>query len=59
MASKCPKTLGNKGLSGILCFDETASATLLQLVVLKALKGMVASGYEVKKGDPKDVCNNP
>ena len=30
MAHKCPKTLGNKGLSGTLRFVENASATLLQ-----------------------------
>jgi hypothetical protein len=35
MANKCPKTLGNKGLSGIFCFDETASATLLQRAIEK------------------------
>ena len=33
LAYKCPETLGNKGLSGILCFDENASATLLQRIV--------------------------
>ena len=26
MANKCPKTLGNKGLSGILCFSENTFA---------------------------------
>jgi len=36
MANKCPKTLGNKGLSGILCFDENVSATLLQRAMEKA-----------------------
>jgi len=35
MANKCPETLGNKGLSGILCFDKNASATLLQLAMEK------------------------
>jgi hypothetical protein len=35
MAFKCPKTLGNKGLSGILCFDENVSATLLQRAIEK------------------------
>ena len=48
MANKCPKTLGNKGLSGILCFDETASATLLQLATEKVQKGIVASGCLVR-----------
>jgi hypothetical protein len=27
LAYKCPKTLGNTGLSGILCFDEKCFAT--------------------------------
>ena len=53
MANKCPKTLGNTGLSGILCFDENASATLLQHVMWKVQKGMVASGYQVKFGGGK------
>ena len=30
LAYKCPETLGNKGLSGTLCFDEIGAATLLQ-----------------------------
>ena len=33
LADKCPKTLANKGLSGILCFGENASATLLRHAV--------------------------
>jgi hypothetical protein len=33
LANKCPKTLANTGLSGILCFGKNVSATLLQLVV--------------------------
>ena len=59
MAYKCPKTLGNKGLSGTLCFEESDAATLLQHAIVKAQKGIVTGGYEVKKGDSKDVCNNP
>jgi len=35
MAYKCPKTLGNTGLSGILCVNENAFATLLQQVKQK------------------------
>ena len=50
MAYKCPETLGNKGLSGTLCFDEKASATLLQHASEKVQKGMVANGYQVKFG---------
>ena len=33
LAYKCPETLGNKGLSGTLRFDENATATLLQHIV--------------------------
>ena len=33
LAYKGPETLGNKGLSGTLCFDENGSATFLQHVV--------------------------
>ena len=33
LAYKCPETLGNKGLSGTLCFDESDGATLLQLIM--------------------------
>ena len=47
MANKCPKTLGNKGLSGIFCFGENASATLLQHVMLNLQKGIVASGLKL------------
>ena len=32
MANKCPKTLGNKGLSGIYAIKKNTSATLLQHV---------------------------
>ncbi len=53
MAYKCPKTLGNKGLSGILCFSANAFATLLQHATLKMQKGIVASGYKVKFGGSK------
>ena len=35
-ANKCPKILGNTGLSGILCFGKNVSATLLQLSMEKA-----------------------
>ena len=44
MAYKCPETLGNKGLSGTLRFNENASATLLQRASKKVQKGIVASG---------------
>ena len=55
MANKCPKSLGNKGLSGIYAIWENAAATLLQLGMEKAQKGMVASGYEVMKGGRQSV----
>ena len=41
MANKCPETLGNKGLSGTLCFDENVSATLLQHVGINLQKKIV------------------
>ncbi len=50
MAYKCPETLGNKGLSGTLCFDENGFATLLQHAMVKVQKGMVASCYDEMKG---------
>ena len=53
LANKCPKTLENTGLSGILCFDENGAATLLQHAMEKARKWMVASGYLVKFGGEK------
>ena len=36
--NKCPKTLENTGLSGILCFNEKCFATLLQQVKKKRKK---------------------
>jgi len=45
MANKCPKTLVNKGLSGIYAIWEKAAATLLQQVTQKPQDGIVASGY--------------
>ena len=48
MAELCPETLGNKGLSGTLCFDENGSATFLQHESEKVQKGIVAAGYEVQ-----------
>ena len=36
MANKCPKTLGNKGLSGIYAIKGNVVATLLQLAMEKA-----------------------
>ena len=47
MANKCPKTLGNKGLSGIYAILKNVSATLLQHVMEKLRKGIVASGLDV------------
>ena len=47
MAYKCPKTLGNKGLSGIYAIWKKAAATLLQLARRKARKGIVEGGYYV------------
>lgn len=44
-----PEIPWNKGLSGILCFDENSSATLLQHVSENAQKGMVANGCLVRK----------
>ena len=38
MANKCPKTLGNKGLSGTYAIKKNTSATLLQLAMLKSAK---------------------
>ena len=59
MANKCPKTLGNKGLSGIYAIKKNTSATLLQLAMLKAQKRIVASGlqgnYETKRGITYEV----
>ena len=49
MAYKCPKTLGNTGFSGIYAIQENSAATLLQHATQKLQKGIVASGYEVKK----------
>jgi hypothetical protein len=45
--AKCPKTLGNTGLSGISAIWENAAATLLQLAMLNLQKGIVADGYDV------------
>ena len=50
MAYKCSKTLANKGFSGIYAIWKKAAATLLQHVERKVQKGMVESGYQVKKG---------
>ena len=50
MAYKCSKTLANKGLSGIYAIWKKAAATLLQHVERKVQKGIVAGGYDVKKG---------
>lgn len=55
MANKCPKTLGNKGLSGIYAIWENAPATLLQHAMLNSQKGIVAGGYDVKKGAWENV----
>jgi len=41
MAYKCPKTLGNKGLSGIYAIWENASATLLQHIGINLQKKIV------------------
>ena len=41
MANKCPKTLGNKGLSGISAIWGNASATLLQHIGIKLQKKIV------------------
>jgi len=38
MANKCPKTLANKGLSGIYAIWENTAATLLQQVKKKRKK---------------------
>ena len=45
-----PESLENKGLSGIYAIWKKAAATLLQHVERKVQKGMVESGYQVKKG---------
>ena len=47
MVYKCPKALGNQGLSDTLCFDEKSIATLFQRTTCKSLKGMVAGGYQI------------
>ena len=50
MANKCPKSLGNTGLSGIYAIKKNTFATLLQHAMVKVQKGIVASGYDVMKG---------
>ena len=45
MAYKCPKTLRNTGLSGILCFNQNYFATRNS----KSAKGIVVKGLQVKK----------
>ena len=35
MANKCPETLGNKGLSGTLRFDEKGFATNIKKDLMK------------------------
>ena len=45
LANKCPKALGNKGLSGIYAILKIAAATLLQHAEINLQKGIVASGF--------------
>ena len=55
MANKCPKTLGNKGLSGISVIQKNAVATHLQRAREKAGKGMVASGLQVNNETKRGI----
>jgi hypothetical protein len=55
MANKCPKTLGNTGLSGIYAILKIATVTLLQLAMLKAQKRIVARGLQVNNETKRGI----